>query len=97
MGEALNKGAVGRHLWNDIELGSLALVHVENDQDWHGNDWSDDGKRTKGPLPGAVLVESLCRSWACKGGKNVWRRREREREGSVLNSGGIGNEDLKDV
>lgn len=97
MGEALEKGAIGRLLWNNAGLSRFALVVVEDEQNWQGDHRSDDGERAEGPLPSAVLVELLCRSWASEGGEDVWRGGESEGESTILDSGGIGNEDLENV
>lgn len=97
MGEALEEGAIRRLLWNNAGLSCLALIVVEDEQDWQGDHRSDDGKRAESPLPSAVVVELLCRSWAGEGGENIWRRRESEGESTILDSGGIGDEDLENV
>lgn len=97
MSEALEKGAIGRLLWNNAGFGRLALVVVEDEQNWQGDHRSDDGERAESPLPSAVLVERLCRSWASEGGEDVWRGGESEGESTILDSGGIGNEYLENV
>lgn len=44
-----------------------------------------------------MLVELLCRSWASEGGEDVWRGGKSEGESTILDPGGIGDEDLQNV
>ena len=97
VGEALEKSAIGRLLWYNTGPSRLALIVVEDEQNWQGNYRSDDGERAKSPLPSAVLVELLCRSWASEGGEDIWRGGKSKGESTILDSGGIGDEDLENV
>jgi hypothetical protein len=84
-------------LLDQTELLGLDLVSIEDVQDGGCDDRDDDGEAPERPLPGALLVESRCNGWTGKGGRDVGGCGEGECQRSVLEVGGVGDEDVENV
>jgi hypothetical protein len=78
-------------------LDGLVQIALEHVVQWRRNDGEDDGPTANTPAPADLIKEFLGNLGASEGGNDIWRRGEGECETSVLQSRGIGRNDIDGV
>ena len=95
--DILQEGAAAGLSKDMALLDSFVQVALEHVVQWRRNDRENNGPAANAPTPANLIEELIGNLGANKGGNNIGRRGESERQTSVLQGRGIGRNDIDGI
>ena len=91
---ALHRSATRVCTLEEAHLLRLSLVKFEDQSDGHKEARRNDSEGSDGPAPCATGQIGICRQWCGEGGNDEGCRDECPRQGAILETRRVGDEDV---